>query len=135
MSMLSFARFASRPFSCWMTQQVTAATEWPQDILKRKQRDTIFFWIFSASVLGIFSAFLFPGLKQEARKEGQKGRKEGRQEGRQEGRKEGSNEGRKEGRKEGKKKGSKKTGRRAGRKEGRKEGSKNGRKERRTGWV
>lgn len=37
MSMLSFARLASRPSSCWMTQQVTAATEWPQDILKRKQ--------------------------------------------------------------------------------------------------
>lgn len=27
MSMLSFARLASRPSSCWMTQQVTAATE------------------------------------------------------------------------------------------------------------
>jgi len=47
----------------------------------------IFCGIFSASVLGIFSAFLFRGVKQEGRKEGRKkGRKEEREEGRKEGR-------------------------------------------------
>ena len=73
--------------------------------------------IFSASVLGIFSAFLFPGLRQEGRKEGREGRKEGRKEGRTD-RQTGRQAGRKEGRKEGQ------TDRQAGRQAGRKEGRK-----------
>ena len=61
-----------------------------------------FFWgIFSASVLGFFSAFLFRGLKQEGRKEAKKEeRKEEREEGRKEGRNEEGEEERKEGRHE-----------------------------------
>ena len=60
-----------------------------------------FLGIFSASVLGFFSAFLFRGLKQEGRKDATK---EERKEERKEGRKEATKEGRKKGRKEGRKK-------------------------------
>ena len=64
-------------------------------------RDPIFFGFFFRLSFGIFSAFLFRGLKQEGSKEATK---EERKEERKEGRKEATKEGRKKGRKEGRKK-------------------------------